>query len=226
MNARTNDSEPIPLDHDDVKWISVWQTSGETQTEMILDYLRQNGLHAIAYGDTSLGLITGTNCTVNVMVPEQEIETAIFLLHSSSDQDPAAEVDDSPENEQEGADSAAVSTTQKVLLGATAIAFNPLGAGIAYVASQTVSPYLDGLRQIECPICGLDLELAEDEVAKHEFVCPECRENISLDDIALCLQCHAETEISADDRSRGWYICHACQCAVPIELLPLLNDDS
>ena len=49
--------------NDDPQWVQVADTFGVSQTEMIIGYLRAQGVHAVAIENRALGLITGANST-------------------------------------------------------------------------------------------------------------------------------------------------------------------
>ncbi|MGB3715033.1 MAG: hypothetical protein WA996_11450 [Candidatus Promineifilaceae bacterium] len=151
----------------------------------------------------SFALITGANSTARVMVPEEDVGPALNLL----------EPEDGFVAEEEGAEeldsTSSASAVNKTVLGATAIAFNPLGAGIAYAISKTISTEEEQTvgNQVDCPECGVGLELSDDELVERRFTCPECDQVIGLDDFVICPSCRSELELDAVEQSRGWYIC-------------------
>ncbi len=108
------------------------------------------------------------------------------------------------------------SAVDKTLLGVTAVALNPLGAGIAYALSKTIRSEEDHSagNLVDCPECGIGLELSGDEMIERRFTCPECDQDINLDDFAVCPSCRSELELDADEQIRGWYICPECRRAV------------
>jgi len=208
MNPSPQDNQHS--ENDDRPWVQVADTFGVSQTEMIIGYLRAQGIQAVAIEDRALGLITGANSTARVMVPEDDVGQALYLLEPDDDLD----VEEESADEDDAGSS--VSGIDKAVLGATAIALNPLGAGIGYAISKTMVSEGEktGYESVCCPHCGTDLDLSEDEVNQRWFTCPECDEFIRLDDFVVCLSCRSELELDAEDLSRGWYICPECRRAV------------
>jgi len=200
-------------ENDERPWVQVSETFGVSRTEMIIEYLRAQGIQAVAIENRAIGLITGANSTARLMVPEEDVGQALYLLEP--DDDLEEEEDSADEND---ADSS-VSGIDKAVLGATAIALNPLGAGIGFVIASTVGSDDDetAYELIGCPQCGANLELSEYEVEQKWFTCSECHEFIQLDDFVICLLCRSELELDADELSRGWYICPECRRAVRLK---------
>lgn len=195
-----------------IQWVTVAETLGTAHTKMLVEYLRENGLRAVAYGSTSLGLLTGANSSARVMVPEEEVETAMSLL------EPEAGVKEEEGNDDDTDSSSEISNFHKVVLGATAVAFNPLGAGIAYAVSRAASSGDESVDdRVECPNCGIGFELSDMETTERESVCPECDHMFSLDDHIVCPSCRTEVELDDDERVRGWYICPECRWAIRVE---------
>jgi uncharacterized protein YbaR (Trm112 family) len=195
-------------EHDAHQWVTVSETFGTANTKMIVEYLRENGIVAIVSGSTSLGLLTGANSPARVMVTEEDVEKAMYLL------EPEGTIEGDENNASENDDPASVSDVHKAVLGATAIAFNPLGAGIAYVVSKTVSlkdKSTDDL--IDCPGCGNRLDLSQAELEKRQLTCPECAAVISLEGFVVCPTCQSELELDAEEQSHGWYVCPECRWA-------------
>ncbi len=194
---------------DDVQWVQVTETIGVSQTEMIIEYLRDQGIHAVAIENRALGLITGANSTARVMVLEEDVAQALYLL------EPDGDVDAEEDNADDIDDNSTISGIDKAVLGATAIALNPLGAGIGFAISKTMgSEEETAYELVFCPQCGANLELSEDEVKQRWYTCPECEEFIRLDDFVVCLSCRSELVLDAEELSRGWYICPECRRAV------------
>jgi uncharacterized protein YbaR (Trm112 family) len=196
-------------ENDDEQWVQVAETNGTSQTGMVVEYLRERGIHAVALGSRALGMITGENTAARVMVTEEEVGQALDLLEPESDYESWDDTDESDS-------SSSMSGTTRALLDATAFVFNPLGTGIAYAASQSMDS--DGDKSannlIDCPNCRTGLELSADEIELRQFTCPECDEIVQLDDFVVCPHCQSELELEADERSRGWYICPECRWAV------------
>lgn len=195
-------------EYNDRQWVTVTETFGTENTKMIVEYLRDNGITAVVSGSTSLGLLTGANSPARVLVPEEDVEQAMYLLAPEA----------GPEEEEDNADKEDVpdsmSDMHKAVLGATAIAFNPLGAGIAYVVSKTVNLKDESANNlIDCPACGNQLVVSEAELEERQLTCPECDEVISLEGFVICPSCQSELELDAEELSRGWYICPECRWA-------------
>lgn len=195
-------------EHNDPHWVIVTETFGTENTKMIVEYLRDNGITAVVSGSTSLGLLTGANSPARVLVPEEAVEKAMYLLAPEADlegEENIADEEDAP---------ASMSDMHKAVLGATAIAFNPLGAGIAYVVSKTVDLKDKSANNlIDCPACGHQLMVSEAELGKRRLTCPECAEVVNLEGFVICPSCQSELELDAEELSRGWYICPQCRWA-------------
>jgi uncharacterized protein YbaR (Trm112 family) len=195
-------------EHDTQQWVTVTETFGTANTKMIVEYLRENDIVAIVSGSTSLGLLTGANSSARVMVPEEDVEKAMYLL------EPEGYVEGEENDASENDVPTSVSDMHKAVLGATAIAFNPLGTGIAYLVSRTVNLRDKSTNnQIDCPACGNRLDLSEAELEKGQLTCPECDEVVGLEGFVICPTCQSELELDADEQSRGWYICPECRWA-------------
>ncbi len=193
-------------------WVQVAETIGTTQTGMVVEYLRERGIHTVALGSRALGMITGENTVARVMVPEEEVGLTLELLEPEDDYQ---EILDNVEDSQSVS---SISGSAKALLGATAIVFNPVGVGIAYAASHTFDSEEDDTdsNTFDCPNCWTSLELSADELDQRQFKCPECNQFVQLDDFAVCPSCQSSLELDAEEKSRGWYICPECRWAVRI----------
>ncbi len=198
------------IGNDGRQWVQVTETVGVSQTEMIVEYLRAQGVHAVAVENRALGLITGANSTARVLVPEEDVGQALYLL------EPDEDMDTEEDNADEFDDNSSISGIDKAVLGATAIALNPLGAGIGFVMAATMGSEEDKRADdlFDCPQCGTRLELSENEFDQRWFICPDCAAFIRLDDFVVCLSCRSELELDAEEQSRGWYICPECRRAV------------
>jgi uncharacterized protein YbaR (Trm112 family) len=200
-----NNKEP---GNDGRTWIQVAETLGVSETQMILEYLRAQGIPAMAIESRGIALITGRHSIARVMVPLEEVGPALELL------DP----EDDFESEEDGPFdlTSPTSDLNKALLGTTAVAMIPLGAGIAYALSVTIGSEDDegGDALFDCPKCGVSLELSEDEIGQRAFICPDCREAIRLDIYVACPWCEAELELEPNELSQGWFICPECRRAV------------
>jgi uncharacterized protein YbaR (Trm112 family) len=199
--------------YDDHQWVQVTETLGVSHTGMVIEYLRGNGIHAIAIESTAIGLITGANSTARVMVPEEEAGQTLYLL------EPEADIENDEDSVDEFDSSSSVSGIDKAVLGATALALSPLGLGIAYAISRTMSSEEDEAvnRSMYCPTCGIGLELSEEELLRRQFTCPDCDQVVRLDDQVVCPKCRSELDLDSDEQARGWYICPECRWAVRIK---------
>lgn len=197
---------------DSREWVQVTETFGVSQTEMIIEYLRDNGIHVVAIESRALGLITGTNTGARVMVPEDEVGLTLSLLKPEDNND--IEEDDADETYP----TSQISGIDKAVLVATAFALSPLGTVIAYSISRTISDEEDEIDDhlVDCPNCGIGLELSDDNILDGRFACPECDKVTKLDDLVVCSRCRTQLELDADELSRGWYICPECRWAVRI----------
>jgi uncharacterized protein YbaR (Trm112 family) len=192
------------------RWVQVAETIGTTQTGMVVEFLREEGIHAVALGSRALGIITGENTVARVMVPEEEVGPTLDLL------DPQSDSEDRWVGTADSDSTSSMSSTTKALLGATAFVFSPLGAGIAIAMSQTFNSEedKDTNNLIDCPNCWTGLELSDDEMEQRQFTCPECNQITRLDDMVVCPSCRLSLKLDADEQSRGWYICPECRWAV------------
>ena len=199
-------------ENDDIQWVQVAETVGTAQTGMVVEYLRERGIHAVALGSRALGMITGENVVARVMVPEQEVGATLDLIEPDDD------FQESSESNEEGLSDSSISDSSKALLGVTAFVFNPLGAGIAYAASHAIDTEEDEVstKAFDCPKCWTALELSDDEIEQGQFTCPECDHFVQLDDFTVCPSCQSSLELDADEKARGWYICPECRWAIGI----------
>ena len=205
---REHGGEPPSFDW----WVQVAETIGTTHTGMVVEYLRERGIQAVALGSRALGMITGENTVARVMVPEQEVGSTLELL------EPGDDYQEISDNVEDNHSDSSLSGSARALLGATAIVFNPLGAGIAYAASHTFDSEEDDTdnNMFDCPNCWTALELSADELEQRQFTCPECSQFFQLDDFTVCPSCQSSLELEPEEKSRGWYICPECRWAVRI----------
>lgn len=210
------------IEDEDSQWIAVTETYGDTNTGLVIEYLRSNGLQAVAYENSALALITGANSSARIMVPEEEVEAAMNLLEPADDFDEFEEDGDESEIEPDGS----VSEISKMVLGATAVAFDPIGAGIAYAVSRFATPKAepDG-HLVDCPNCGESLELSEEELIKGEYICPECHKLTTfesfVDNLVDCPNCGEPLELSEDDLLAREFVCPECKQDILLDAYPV-----
>jgi hypothetical protein len=96
------------------------------------------------------------------MVPEEDVGKALYLL------DPGDNVGVEEDSADEDEANSSISGIDKAVLGATAIALNPLGAGIGYAISKIMGSEEEktAYEFVYCPHCGTGLDLSEDEVTQ------------------------------------------------------------
>ena len=136
------------------------------------------------------------------MVREDQVELAHSLLE--------AEVEGDLEGDQPADDSP--SDTSKAVMGLTAIALSPLGAGLAIGVSQLLGRHHTDEQAylVECAQCGTELELSNQEVAQGHFICPECQWLIQLSAYVICPACQTQLVLDEAEQRQGWYRCPEC----------------
>lgn len=153
-------------------WTIITNTIGLLTAEMMAARLRSIGIPAWAWQEgagQAFGLNIGALGTGHVVVMTKDAEEARAIL---SDLD---EVDEDFDVEDTFAASEASPLT-KAILGATAVAFNPVGTGLAVLISQFSSKN----HLVDCPYCGTALELDTTEVKQGWYVCVECGKTVTI----------------------------------------------
>lgn len=146
------------------------------------------------------------------MVREDQVQLARSILE--------AEIETDPNLYQ--ADDDQLSDTSKAVLGLTAIAFNPIGTGIAFGISKVIGRRDAAERAyiVECVQCGTALELTDQEVAQGRYTCPECKMLVQLDAYVVCPTCQAQLALDKSELQQGWYRCPDCDQVTKIESPP------
>ena len=159
----------------------------------------------------ALGLYMGTLGTARVMVPEGDMEEALALLEVDE------ELDELPEGFEDYEDSS--SGVTKAVLGATAVALNPIGAGIALGLSYFMgsSDEDEAGLSVKCRECKSELELSREEAEQGWFVCPECNSRNFLSVQARCPNCQTELELDDTEVAQRQYRCSECDELVRLE---------
>lgn len=169
--------QDIFRDHGDevqpAQWTKVTETMGLITAEMITARLRSEGILAWAWQEgagQALGLSVGTLGTGHVVVMKKDVAQAQEILATELDAD-QEELD-----QEEAYDLPEPGPLAKVLLGATAVAVNPLGTGLTFLLSQfSREPTL-----VTCPVCATNLVLNAKEVKQGWYVCVECGQTIEM----------------------------------------------
>ena len=196
-------------------WVQVAAAYGETEAAMVVEYLRAEGIKAVAWQEgagNALGLYVGNLGTAKIMVPEWDAEEALALLEVDE------EFDELPEGFEEYEEDSPSGVT-KAVLGATAVIMNPIGAGIAvglsYFMGSGDSDEAD--RKVACRQCGTGLELSQEEAEQGWYVCPECDSRNHLVVLARCPNCQTELELDESEVAQRWYRCSECNELVNIK---------
>jgi hypothetical protein len=204
----------IEANEGEISWVQVAAANGPTEAGMIVEYLRAEGIRAVAWQEgagNALGLYMGSLGTARVMVPEEDAEEALALLEEEDE--PLGSGDDETDDE----DSASGLT--KAVLGATAVIVNPIGAGIAVGLSYFMGSDTEKVegRTIDCRICGTNLELSPEEVNQGWYVCPECESTVHLVVLSRCPVCQTELELDEAEIAQRWYRCSECNELVQLQ---------
>jgi hypothetical protein len=159
----------------------------------------------------ALGLTVGMLGTAKVMVPEKEAEEALALLEVDE------ELLQSWDDEEDEEDKASGLT--KALLGATLVALNPIGAGIAvgltyFMGGDDIE---EGDRVIICRECAAELELIQEEIEQGWYVCSECESTVHLAVLTRCPACQTELELDESEIAQRWYRCSECDEMVQLQ---------
>jgi len=195
-------------------WVQVTVAYGPTEAGMIVEYLRAEGVKAVAWlegAGNALGLTVGMLGTVRVMVPERDAEEALALLEVDE------ELLQSWDDEEEVEDTASGLT--KALLGATLVALNPIGAGIAvgltyFMGGDDIE---EGDRVVTCRECAAELELSQVEAEQGWYVCSECESTVHLAVLSRCPACQTELELDESEIAQRWYRCSECDEMVQLQ---------
>jgi hypothetical protein len=187
---------------------------GPTEAGMIVEYLRAEGVKAVAWQEgagNALGLTVGMLGTAKVMVPEKEAEEALALLEVDE------ELLQSWDDEEDEEDKAAGLT--KALLGATLVALNPIGAGIAVGLTYFMGgdDGDEGELLVTCRECAAKLKLSREEEEQGWYICPECKSTIHLVVLSRCPACQTELELDDAEVAQRWYRCSECDEKVQLQ---------
>lgn len=189
-------------------WVQVTTARGPMEAGLIVEYLRAEGIKAVAWpegGGEALGFTDGPLAASKILVPEDSFQEALALLEA--EESPAEEMED----EDEGG-SGSTSDLTKAVLGATALAVNPIGTGIAIGLTYFMGSDLDeeGGGEVDCLACGAALELNREEAEQGWFTCPECGTPQPLALLTRCPNCQSELELDEAELEAGRYQCPEC----------------
>ncbi len=186
------------------EWVQLKTAVGPEDASLEVAFLRANDIDAFAWqqgAGRAYGLTVGPLGVTHIMVREDQLQSAHSLMESKVEVDQEEASDDSP------------SDTSRTVMGAAAIALNPLGTGLAIGASRLLDRHKpdEDAALVECPQCGVALELSDQEVAQGYFSCPECQQLVQLDDYVICPVCQTELVLDEAERRQGWYRCPECR---------------
>ncbi|MGD8586536.1 MAG: hypothetical protein PVJ75_14390 [Chloroflexota bacterium] len=189
----------------DADWVQLKTATGPEEAALEVAFLRANGVEAFTWQEGAghaYGLTVGLLGASHIMVKEDQLELARSIIESQAEASPEA---DQPTDD-------TFSETSKAMMGLTAIALNPLGAGMAIGASQLLGRHHadEQANLVDCPQCGTPLELSDEEVAQGHFICPECGGLIQLSNYVICPICQTELVLDEAERKQGWYRCPEC----------------
>lgn len=201
-------------------WVQVTSARGPMETGLIVEYLRAEGIKAIAWpegGGEALGFTDGPLAASKILVPEDSFQEALALLEEEES------LADEMEDEEEG-DRGSRSDLTKAVLGATALAVNPLGTGIALGLTYFMGSDLDEESEgvVDCIACGIALELNREETEQGWFTCPECGTPQPLALLARCPNCQSELELDEAEKKASRYQCP--ECGQEVQLQPGESD--
>jgi tetratricopeptide (TPR) repeat protein len=158
------------------KLVKVTETMGAITAEIIASRLRSEGILAAVWQEgvgQAYGLNVGPLGTRHVVVMEKDAQEARDILAHVEALAPAEALEGEPGT----LTTPTFSPLVKTILGATAVAFNPIGAGIAYL----LSTFSTKDTVITCPFCDTELELDSYELEQGWYVCAACEQTVSLD---------------------------------------------
>jgi hypothetical protein len=195
-------------------WVQVAVAYGPSEAGMIVEYLRAEGVKAVAWQEgagNALGLTVGMLGTVRVMVPERDAEEALALLEVDEE---FLQSWDDDEDEEDTA-----SGLTKALLGATLVALNPIGAGIAVGLTYFMGSDDDekGDKVVICRECAAELELSQEEAEQGWYVCSKCESTVHLVVLSRCPNCQTELELDESEVAQRWYRCSECDDLVQLQ---------
>lgn len=192
-------AEPkLALTDELVDWVAVDLVSGTEQAALVVGYLQANDIEARTWQE--LGISFGELGPSHIMVHESDAESARTLLEMAREE----VLDSADQGEEELSDLA------KTSMGVAAIAFNPIGAGIAYVLARVLGDEDEQANLVECGNCQTLLELSEEEVVRGWFACPECGHTNFLTNEVRCPACQTELVLDETELAQGWYQCPEC----------------
>jgi len=195
-----------PAHEGDAGWVQLAEVAGAEESALVVSYLKANGVEAFSWQEgagRAFGLSIGALGVSHIMVREGQEEPARLLLE--------AEVADNLGGEPAAGNP--LPDSSKAVMGLTAVAINPLGAGLAFGISQVLGRHDDEgelTNLVECVHCGTALELSEQEVAQGAYTCPECQHTIQLSDYVVCSACESELALNEAEQTQGWYQCPEC----------------
>jgi hypothetical protein len=202
---------PKEPEAESAEWVQLKTAIGPEEAALEVAFLRANGVEALTWqqgAGHAMGLTVGPMGASHVMVREDQLELARSIMESEGEADLEGDrpADDEP------------SDTSKVVMGAAALALNPLGAGLAVGAGLAIgaSQLLrkrdpdTGKYLVDCSQCGTPLELSDEEVAEGQFICPECQQLVQLSDYVICPNCQTELALDEAEKEQGWFRCPEC----------------
>jgi len=189
-------------------WVQVASARGPMEAGLLVEYLRAEGIKAVAWpegGGEALGFTDGPLAASKILVPEDSFQEALALLEA--EEIPADEMED-----EDGEGSGSTSDLAKAVLGATALALNPIGTGIAVGLAYFMGSDLDEESEgmVDCMACGTALELNREELEQGWFTCPECDTAQPLAVLTRCPSCQAELQLDETELEEGRYQCPEC----------------
>jgi uncharacterized protein YbaR (Trm112 family) len=198
-----------PAAGSDAGWETVANVDGMIQANLVVNFLQAHGFSAMAWQEgagQALGLTVGYLGTAHVLVPPAEANEARRFLAEV-----AAESQESMDEATEEADGG-LAPAARAALGVTAFAVSGLAAPLALGLAAALSgdDQEDEPLPVDCPHCGVALELDAQELSQGWYVCPDCRRAALILDSVNCPHCRTELELSDEELARQAFDCPEC----------------
>jgi len=191
----------------DSDWVQLKTANGPEEAALEVAYLRANGVEAYTWqqgAGRAYGLTLGSLGASHIMVREDQEQLARAILET--------EVENNSDNDEAADDS--LPDASKAMMGLTAVALNPIGAGLAFGISQVLGRHGEDedekANSVDCLYCGTALELSDQEIEQGHYICPKCQQLVLLSDYIVCPSCHTQLSVNEEERKQGWYRCPEC----------------